>query len=388
MVRTDIGSSAPMTRGEGCRHAHATRRALPRSAREDRAAARVGVPPAPPAGLDRAPLRLARGVGDHAEQRLHAGLRLRAGVRGRLAPLREGGLGQGPADVRRLLPRGGAQARRPAGDRARPAPAVAPRRRLGGPRHRVRRRPRAAPAVAPAELDALLDALEQVADALTPPPADLALDTRGGRLRAAPRRLAGIRATRTDLDPPTWPRPRPWPGRYAEVVGGDTLVHTDIRSDNVHHRRRRPGPDLRLELAGARRRVVRLVGRPDRPARRGHRRRRGASPRDGCCATSTRRPSTSTSRSTSATSSTRASCRAADVAAPPRPPALAGRGLLGLAGRAPGLACDRTARGRRTPAVRRRPRRRARVGGRDAGLPRRRDRRAGGRHVAGLRHAA
>ena len=80
--------------------------------------------------------------------------------------------------------------------------------------------------------------------------------------------------------------------------------------------------------------------------------------------------------------------RAADLAPPPRPPALAGRGLLGLAGRAPGLVVTAPrAVGVRLPydgvpaAVR------AWVDA-DARLAGRRGRRAGGRDVARLRHPA
>ena len=266
------------------------------------------------------------------------GLRLGAGVRGRLAPLREGRVGQGPADVRRLLPRGGPQARRPPAGGPRAPPEVAPRRRLGGPRHRVRRRPHAAAAVG-------------ARGARRPP-----RRARGGRRRGSPRRRPGspsrraeadfapllegwpaIRAARTDLDAAHLAEAEALARRYAEVVGGDTLVHTDIRSDNVLIdpdgralvcdwnwpvrgaawfdslaaliAPRGEGIDVDAVIASRRllrdvdagglrhqpRALRRLLLRPGRAA------------------------------------------RAADLAAPPRPPALAGRGVLGLAGRAPGL---------------------------------------------------
>ena len=67
--------------------------------------------PPQPARLHRAQVRVARGGGRVAGRRLHAGLRVRADLRGRVAALREGRLGQGAAGLRRVLPRGGPQAR-------------------------------------------------------------------------------------------------------------------------------------------------------------------------------------------------------------------------------------------------------------------------------------
>ncbi len=83
------------------------------------------------------------------------------------------------------------------------------------------------------ELDALLDSLEQVADALTPPPADLVLDSAEDDFAPLLDGWPDIRASRTDLDPVHLAEAEALARRYAEVVGGDTLVHTDIRSDNV-----------------------------------------------------------------------------------------------------------------------------------------------------------
>jgi aminoglycoside phosphotransferase (APT) family kinase protein len=83
------------------------------------------------------------------------------------------------------------------------------------------------------DLDALLDSLEEVADLLTPAPAALALDAAADDFAPL---LAGwprIREMRTDLDPAHLAEAETLASRYAEVVGGDTLVHTDIRSDNV-----------------------------------------------------------------------------------------------------------------------------------------------------------
>ncbi len=119
----------------------------------------------------------------------------------------------------------------------------------------------------PADLDALLDALETCADALTPPPTRWSSTPR----RTTSRRCwtagpASARPAPTSI-PRTWPRPRPWPAATPRCARGDTLVHTDIRSDNVLIDADGPRPDLRLELAGARRLVVRLLRRPDRAAR-------------------------------------------------------------------------------------------------------------------------
>lgn len=83
------------------------------------------------------------------------------------------------------------------------------------------------------ELDSLLDALEQVADAVTPPPAGLALDTAEADFAPLLDGWPTIRERRTDLDAGHLAEAEALAGRFADVVGGDTLVHTDIRSDNV-----------------------------------------------------------------------------------------------------------------------------------------------------------
>jgi aminoglycoside phosphotransferase (APT) family kinase protein len=83
------------------------------------------------------------------------------------------------------------------------------------------------------DLDAVLDALEEVADALTPPPAGLDLDTAGNDFAPLLEGWPTLRERRTDLDPAHLAEAEALARRYAEVVDGDTLVHTDIRSDNV-----------------------------------------------------------------------------------------------------------------------------------------------------------
>lgn len=83
------------------------------------------------------------------------------------------------------------------------------------------------------ELDAVLDALEVVADTTTPPPADLDLDDAADDFASLPEGWAHVRAHRTDLDADHLAEAESLARRHAEVVGGDTLVHTDVRSDNV-----------------------------------------------------------------------------------------------------------------------------------------------------------
>ncbi len=83
------------------------------------------------------------------------------------------------------------------------------------------------------DLDALLDSLEQVADVLTPPPTELDLDTAEAEFAPLLDGWTGIRESRTDLDPGHLAEAEALACRYAGVVGGDTVVHTDIRSDNV-----------------------------------------------------------------------------------------------------------------------------------------------------------
>ena len=83
------------------------------------------------------------------------------------------------------------------------------------------------------DLDALLDSLELVADALTPPPPGLALDTARADFAPLLDGWTEIRRTRTDLDAAHLAEAEQLARRFAEVVDGDTVVHTDIRSDNV-----------------------------------------------------------------------------------------------------------------------------------------------------------
>ncbi|NYE37801.1 aminoglycoside phosphotransferase (APT) family kinase protein [Nocardioides cavernae] len=83
------------------------------------------------------------------------------------------------------------------------------------------------------DLDVVLDALEQVADVLTPPPAGLALDDAADDFAPLVEGWPDLRVRRTDLDAAHLAEAEALALRHAEVVGGDTLVHTDVRSDNV-----------------------------------------------------------------------------------------------------------------------------------------------------------
>jgi hypothetical protein len=81
-----------------------------------------------------------------------------------------------------------------------------------------------------ADLDACLDALETVATVLTPVPPDLDLDPFADDLGTWPAFWDHVRATR---DLPHADEAAALAAGFAEVVGGETLVHTDVRDDNV-----------------------------------------------------------------------------------------------------------------------------------------------------------
>ena len=81
------------------------------------------------------------------------------------------------------------------------------------------------------DLDATLDALEQVADATTPPPPELGLDTVEVEFAAFVGHWDHLRASRPGL--PHLEDAAMLATRYAEATAGDTLVHSDVRDDNV-----------------------------------------------------------------------------------------------------------------------------------------------------------
>ena len=82
-----------------------------------------------------------------------------------------------------------------------------------------------------ADLDASLDALELVADLLTPPPGDLDLDDVATEFASFPGFWDHLRTHGPALS--HLEEAAALAGRYREVVGGDTLVHTDVRDDNI-----------------------------------------------------------------------------------------------------------------------------------------------------------
>jgi hypothetical protein len=81
-----------------------------------------------------------------------------------------------------------------------------------------------------ADVDACLDALETVAAVLTPLPPGLDLDPVARELATWPEFWDHVRATR---DLPHADDAAALAAGFAEVVGGRTLVHTDVRDDNV-----------------------------------------------------------------------------------------------------------------------------------------------------------
>ena len=82
-----------------------------------------------------------------------------------------------------------------------------------------------------ADLDRVLDSLEVVVDELTPPPVELALDTAEIDFFDLVAFWDHIRDTRPDL--PHLDEAAALAAGYADVVGGETLIHTDIRDDNL-----------------------------------------------------------------------------------------------------------------------------------------------------------
>jgi hypothetical protein len=81
-----------------------------------------------------------------------------------------------------------------------------------------------------ADLDACLDACEVVAAELTPPPGGLALDTIADEFGAMVGFWDYIRVTQPGL--PHLEEAAALAGAFADVAGGDTVVHTDLRDDN------------------------------------------------------------------------------------------------------------------------------------------------------------
>jgi hypothetical protein len=81
------------------------------------------------------------------------------------------------------------------------------------------------------DAEAALDALEVAVEALTPPPAGLVVGEAIDDLAPLLDGWATVRRTHPDL--PHLPEAEALARRIGEVCGGDTLAHTDVRSDNV-----------------------------------------------------------------------------------------------------------------------------------------------------------
>ena len=82
-----------------------------------------------------------------------------------------------------------------------------------------------------ADLTAALAATARVAELLTPPPPALVLDPIATELAAFPALWAHVRASRPDL--PHLEEAAALAAEFATVTVGNTLVHTDLRDDNL-----------------------------------------------------------------------------------------------------------------------------------------------------------
>ena len=81
------------------------------------------------------------------------------------------------------------------------------------------------------DLDAALDMLESAADLLTPPPAGMPLDSFAEDFADVPAYWEDVRRLRPAL--PHLDEAAALASRVGEVSGGSTLVHTDVRDDNI-----------------------------------------------------------------------------------------------------------------------------------------------------------
>jgi hypothetical protein len=81
------------------------------------------------------------------------------------------------------------------------------------------------------ELQLCLDMLLAAAPVLTPPPAELALPPASEEFAEWPAYWDHLRTSRPDL--PHLEEAAALAGRYVEVMAGETLVHTDVRDDNI-----------------------------------------------------------------------------------------------------------------------------------------------------------
>ena len=185
------------------------------------------------------------------------------------------------------------------------------------------------------ELNACLDALESLADLLTPCPPGLGLDPITDEMATWPAFWDHVNATR---DLPHGDEAAALAADFAGSVAGQTLVHTDVRDDNVLLAKDgrtlfcdwnwptigADWLDSLFTLIGPRGDGLDVDG-GDRRAAPAARRTPGT-PRSGA------------GRHLRLLPALGRRARAADLAVRPRHPTLAGRGRLGLALRTPGLA--------------------------------------------------
>jgi hypothetical protein len=82
----------------------------------------------------------------------------------------------------------------------------------------------------PADLDRCLDAIEDVASTLTPPPAQLTVDSFADEFREVAGYWDHVRATQPGL--PHLEEAAALAAGFEDVTRGNTLVHTDLRDDN------------------------------------------------------------------------------------------------------------------------------------------------------------
>jgi hypothetical protein len=81
------------------------------------------------------------------------------------------------------------------------------------------------------ELQLCLDTLAAAVPVLTPPPADLELPHASEEFAGWPAHWDHVRSARPEL--PHLDDAAALAGRYVEAMSGDTLVHTDVRDDNI-----------------------------------------------------------------------------------------------------------------------------------------------------------
>ena len=81
------------------------------------------------------------------------------------------------------------------------------------------------------DLDVALATLVRAADVLTPPPADLEVDSFAEEFAPLPGFWEQVRVTHPGLEHAA--EAAALAARFAEVTGGDTVVHTDVRDDNI-----------------------------------------------------------------------------------------------------------------------------------------------------------